>query len=175
MAIQDISIKLAGISDAELIADISRKTFEETFAPYNTARDMEIFLKEQFTKESLMAEVGVSFNTFFLAYAGEQLAGYIKLRDRDSPKELNGIPSLEIARLYATSAVIGKGVGSTMMNHAIDVAVKKQKQVIWLAVWEKNQRALDFYSKWGFEIFGKQIFVLGTDLQKDWLMKKTLV
>jgi len=174
MAIPVISIKLAGINDAEIIADLSRRTFHETFAPHNTAKDMEIFLREQFTKQSLIAEVGVSFNTFFLAYANEKIAGYMKLRERDNPKELHGLKSLEIARIYATAMMVGKGVGSSMMQHAINVAVQKQKQVIWLAVWEKNQRAIDFYLKWGFEIFGKQIFVLGTDLQKDWLMKKTL-
>ena len=174
MAIQEISIKLAGIKDAGTIADISRTTFYETFAPHNTSRDMEIFLKEQFTRESLIAEVGVPFNTFYLAYAGDIIAGYIKLRERDSPKELNGLKALEIARIYATASMVGKGVGSTLMHHAVEIAKQKQKQVIWLAVWEKNQRAMDFYSKWGFEVFGKQIFILGTDLQKDWLMKKML-
>ena len=174
MTIPEISIRLADKQDAEIIADLSRKTFSETFAPFNTLKDMDIFLKEQFTKASLMSEVGVSFNTFFLAYAGEELAGYIKLRERENPKELNGLKSLEIARIYATASMVGKGVGSKMMQHSIDIAHQKQKQVIWLAVWEKNHRALEFYSKWGFEIFGKQVFVLGTDLQKDWLMKKTL-
>ena len=174
MAIQEISIKLAGIKDAETIADISRTTFYETFAPHNTTRDMDIFLKEQFTRESLIAEVGVACNTFYLAFAGDTLAGYIKLREHDNPKELKGLKALEIARIYATASMLGKGVGSRLMHHAIELAVQKQKQVIWLAVWEKNQRAMDFYTRWGFEVFGKQFFILGTDLQRDWLMKKML-
>lgn len=174
MLIKEISIRLAGKEDAETIADLSRITFHETFAPHNTQRDMEIFLKEQFTKYSLTAEVGAAINTFFLAYVSEQLVGYVKIRDHEIPRELKGLSCLEIARLYATAAMIGKGVGSRLMQHCIDVAYKKQKQVIWLAVWEKNHRAFDFYQKWGFEIFGKQIFILGTDLQKDWLMKKIL-
>ena len=174
MLTTEIFIRLAGKDDAETIADLSRITFHETFAPHNTQRDMEIFLKEQFTKHSLIAEVGAAINTFYLAYAGDQLAGYVKLRDHEIPKELKGFSCLEIARIYATASMIGKGVGSRLMQHSIDIALQKQKQVIWLAVWEKNQRAMDFYQRWGFEIFGKQIFVLGTDLQKDWLMKKML-
>ena len=131
MSTQEISIKLADVKDAETIADLSRSTFYETFAPYNNDRDMEIFLKEQFTKESLIAEVGVSFNTFYLAYADDKIAGYIKLRERDNPKELNGLRSLEIARIYATMMMVGKGVGSAMMNRAVEIAIEKQKQVIW--------------------------------------------
>lgn len=172
--IQEISIRIAGTQDAETIADLSRKTFKDTFAPFNTENDMEVFLKEQFTRYSLITEVGVSCNSFYLAYAGEQLAGYVKLRERENPKELNGLGALEIARLYATQDMVGKGIGSRLMQHSINIARQKQKQVIWLAVWEKNKRALDFYLKWGFEIFGKQVFILGTDLQKDWLMKKIL-
>ncbi len=174
MLTQEISIRLAGKQDAETIADLSRKTFKETFAPFNTVTDMDIFMEEQFTRESLIAEVGVPFNTFFLAFAGKELAGYIKLREGENPPEINGLSAMEIARIYAVESMVGKGVGSCMMQHSIDIAARKQKQVIWLAVWEENQRAIDFYLKWGFEIFRKQIFVLGTDLQKDWLMKKII-
>jgi ribosomal protein S18 acetylase RimI-like enzyme len=60
------------------------------------------------------------------------------------------------------------------MEKSIDFAKQKRKQIIWLGVWEKNQRAIDFYHKWGFENFGEQIFLLGTDLQTDLLMKKEL-
>jgi ribosomal protein S18 acetylase RimI-like enzyme len=174
MSLHEILLRLADIRDAALIADLSRKTFHESFAPYNTKEDMDIFLKDQFTRQSLIAEVGVSFNSFYLAYVDEKIAGYIKLRERNHPKELTGLKALEIARIYATQAMVGRGVGSKMMLHTFEVARQKQKEVIWLAVWEKNQRAIEFYSKWGYEIFGKQIFVLGTDLQNDWLMKKVL-
>lgn len=38
----------------------------------------------------------------------------------------------------------------------------------------KNKRAFEFYLKWGFEIFSSQVFLLGNDVQKDWVMKKNL-
>lgn len=87
---------------------------------------------------------------------------------------MKGEQAMEIARIYATHEMIGKGVGKKLMQHSIEVSKQRNKQVIWLAVWEKNERAMEFYTKWGFEIFSKQIFILGTDLQKDWLMKKRL-
>jgi ribosomal protein S18 acetylase RimI-like enzyme len=54
------------------------------------------------------------------------------------------------------------------------MAREKNKQLIWLGVWEHNERALAFYLKWGFERFGEHIFMLGDDTQTDWLMKKEL-
>jgi ribosomal protein S18 acetylase RimI-like enzyme len=41
-------------------------------------------------------------------------------------------------------------------------------------VWEHNQRAIDFYTRWGFEKFGDIDFLLGNDLQNDWMMQRPL-
>jgi len=170
----NFTIRPATEKEAELIADISRQTFYETFAPFNKKQDMEKFLKLQFTKGRLMLEVGAAGNIFLLAYYNNQVAGYVKLRDGKVPEELQDMPALEIARLYAITSMIGKGVGQRLMQASIDMAIEKSKEVVWLGVWEKNQRAIDFYHKWGFEKFGEQDFWLGDDLQCDWIMKKML-
>jgi ribosomal protein S18 acetylase RimI-like enzyme len=60
------------------------------------------------------------------------------------------------------------------MQSCIAIAKQKAKEVVWLGVWEKNQRAIDFYLKFGFEKFGECDFLLGDDVQRDWLMKKHL-
>lgn len=82
--------------------------------------------------------------------------------------------TIEIARIYATTNSIGKGVGKALMQESIKMATEKKKQVVWLGVWEKNQRAIEFYTRWGFEKFSTHIFMLGDDPQTDWLMKKEL-
>ena len=63
----NLTIRYATEKDAALIADISRKTFYETFAPVNTRADMDIFMNVQFTKGRLMLEVGQPENIFLLA------------------------------------------------------------------------------------------------------------
>lgn len=169
-----IVIREAIIEDAKLIADISHQTFYETFAAHNSPQDMEKFLNFQFTKGKLMLEVGVRGNTFLLAYDKKEVAGYVKLRDEKVPLSLGSLNALEVARIYATTNRIGKGVGSALMQASIDMAARKKKQWLWLGVWEKNQRAIDFYTKWGFEKFDETDFLLGDDLQNDWLMKKRI-
>lgn len=174
MTAQNINIRVATIDDAETIALFSRKTFYDTFAPYNTPVNMEKFMHEQFTHISLVKEVKFPSNQFLLAYADNKLAGYVKLRDGEKPKELQEVQALEIARIYVSNEMIGKGVGKQLMQHSVLIANQKNKQVIWLAVWEKNKKAFEFYLRWGFEIFNSQVFVLGNDVQKDWVMKKNL-
>lgn len=170
----DITVRYATYKDAVLIADISRQTFNETFAAENSRADMDKFLNEQFTKGKLMLEVGNVENIFLLAYSGDEVAGYAKLRESKHPEKLKNVKALEVARIYAMTNMIGKGVGNLLMQTSISIAKEKGKEVIWLGVWEKNFRAIEFYKKWGFEKFDVSDFLLGDDMQCDWLMKKML-
>jgi ribosomal protein S18 acetylase RimI-like enzyme len=106
------------------------------------------------------------------AYDGNDVVGYVKIRDERVPLSLGNTNALEIARLYAMNNQIGKGVGSFLMQACIDAATEKSKEWLWLGVWEKNQRAIEFYTRWGFEKFDETDFLLGDDMQRDWLMKK---
>lgn len=170
----NISIRYATQKDAQLIAELSHQTFYETFASQNSEEDMRKFLTQQFTKGKLMLEVGAPGNIFILAYVNNEIAGYAKLREDTAPKSMGQGPSMEIARLYAVTHMIGKGVGKKLMQSCIDIAIEKGKELLWLGVWEKNFRALNFYLSWGFEKFDETIFVLGDDIQHDWLMRKCL-
>ncbi len=170
----DLTVRYATNEDAVLIADISRQTFYETFAPENRKEDMDKFLSEQFTRGKLIMEVANMENIFLLAYSGDVVAGYAKLREAIQPKKLQNVKTLEIARIYAMTSMIGKGIGHLLMQTSISIAKEKGKEIIWLGVWEKNIRAIDFYKKWGFEKFDASDFLLGDEVQCDLLMKKEL-
>jgi len=170
----DLSLRYATKDDAALIAEISRKTFYDTFAADNTKENMDKFLKDQFTKGRLMLEAGAPGNTFLLAYYNDAVAGYVKLREGKILEELKSFSAIEIARIYVVREFLGKQVGAFLMQACLDIAKQKEKQLIWLGVWEQNQRAVDFYRKFGFEKFGECDFLLGDDMQRDWLMKKHL-
>jgi len=82
--------------------------------------------------------------------------------------------SAEIQRIYADRAWHGRGVGETLMRACIDQAREWQCDVIWLGVWERNPRAIAFYEKTGFQRVGRQMFVLGRDVQFDLVMSRRL-
>jgi ribosomal protein S18 acetylase RimI-like enzyme len=163
-----VTIRHATEKDAALIADLSRQTFYETFAAQNTAADMEKFMQEQFTRAALMAEVSAAGNVFLLAILDGEPVGYARLRETETPGEM------EVARIYAVAAAIGKGVGKALMQASVAIAQAQGKQAIWLGVWEHNQRAIQFYTAWGFEKVGEHDFQLGNDVQRDWIMQKKL-
>ncbi len=163
-------IQKADSTQAALIADLSRETFYDTFASENTEADMKLFLDEQFGKEMLMEELKGEGNHFFLAYESNTVAGYVFLKER-SPAALASINAVEISRIYVRSSFIGKGIGKQLMETAISFAISKKLACIWLGVWENNLRAIRFYESFGFVKFGEQDFLLGRDIQRDWLMR----
>ena len=167
-----ITIRYAGAADAELIADMSRQTFYDTFAAVNTKEDMDKFMNEKFSKKKLIKEVADEKNIFLLAFDDNIPVGYAYMWEGEKRSEFNGKSSIEIARIYAVKSSIGKGVGKALLEKCLSVASEMKRSIIWLGVWENNQRAIEFYTKWGFEKFAEHDFVLGNDIQKDWLMMK---
>lgn len=169
-----LTIREAELTEASLIADMSRRTFYDTFAASNKAADMDKFMNEQFSFEKLVEEVGASGNLFLLAFAGEEAQGYARLRFNNNPPSLAGNRAMEIARLYVEKTAIGTGIGHCLMEQCIERAKEAGCDQVWLGVWEHNQRAIRFYEKNGFVKFDEHPFVLGDDVQTDWLMKKQL-
>ena len=166
------TIRMAEKKDAELIADLSRQTFMETFEGDNSKEDMDLFLSQQFTREGLISEVGKKGLTFFLIQSADNVSGYVKLKDSLLPN--TNEKAIEIARLYVKKDAIGTGAGRMLMNASISFAKDHNCKWLWLGVWEKNERAITFYHAYGFEKFSETAFLLGNDMQTDWLMKKLL-
>lgn len=169
-----VSILLATANEAALIADLSRRTFYDTFAVFNTQENMDKFMNEQFSQRQLTEEVGQEGNIFLLAYLDGEPVGYAKLSESNTPAELNSDNAIELVRIYTEKKTIGKGVGRALMLRCLEMARQKNKSTIWLGVWEHNPTALAFYHKFGFEVFGKHIFMLGDDPQTDYLMKRAV-
>ncbi|WP_143272400.1 DUF488 family protein, N3 subclade [Alloscardovia macacae] len=94
----------------------------------------------------------------------------------DSPAHSTAIPqnSLEIHRLYVTSRFKRRGLGSYLMQLAHDTAREQGCGWLWLGVWQYNFAAQQFYAGWGFERFSEHTFVVGSDPQVDFLLKKRL-
>jgi GNAT superfamily N-acetyltransferase len=169
-----LRLRIAGAGDAEMIADLARRTFYETFAAVNTAENMRIYLEQQYTREKAMAEVVAPGRIYVLALLGEEVVGYASLREADPPKGLEGEKTIEIGQLYAEQKMIGKGVGAFLMQACLDIAKERGVDWVWLGVWSQNHRAKAFYTRWGFEPFGEHIFFVGLDAQTDWWMRKRL-
>lgn len=85
-----------------------------------------------------------------------------------------GPAPLELKRLYVARAWHGRGVAQALMNAVLDAARARGAKTLWLGVWERNPRAVAFYEKYGFTRVGEHSFILGSDVQTDWVLARPL-
>ena len=169
-----ITIQKAGVSDAASLLSFSKKTFYEFFAHLNDPANMEAYAAVAFTLESMLQQINNPDSEFYFAYDEDVIVGYLKLNFNDAQTEFRDINALEIERIYVSGQHHGKRIGKQLLQFAIDAAVLKQFEYIWLGVWEHNYKAREFYERNGFEVFSSHEFLLGYDRQTDLLMRKLL-
>ena len=165
-----VQITPATARDIPLLTSLGRVTFEQTFARDNTVSDMQQYLMENFNEERITEEMADPTSSFFIAYVDEEPAGYTKVKANRIPPGVSSTPALEIERIYARQEFLGKKIGKALMEYCLEFARNNRYEMVWLGVWEKNQRAIHFYEKWGFSVFGSHLFMLGSDAQTDLLM-----
>jgi GNAT superfamily N-acetyltransferase len=170
--LETLTIRTATAADAELLAEIGRETFFDTFAPDNTPEDIAAYLSAAFGPEQQARELADPNGRFLIAEAAGQAAGFAYVHQGPGPEGVGGQRPMEIGRIYARRAWIGQGVGARLMRACLEAAAEAGCDVIWLGVWERNPRAIAFYHKWGFAEAGAQVFWLGADKQRDLVLAR---
>jgi len=172
--LENIEIRKIGLSQVDLLAEIGRQTFIETFYEVNTEQNMARYLADSFAIDQLTEEINNENSEFYFAWLGDTAVGYLKINFGDSQTELKNDKAVEIERIYVLKAYLGKNVGQLLYEQALQIAKQIDADYVWLGVWEQNQRAIRFYEKNGFVAFDKHLFKLGDDEQTDLMMKLEL-
>lgn len=174
-SVSPLLIRPAVPSDAPVLAAFAESAFVDTFAADNTAGDMAAYLAEAFGEAQQRAELTDPACTVLFAEREGEPVGYAMLRDGAVPSGMTSVDlgnAMEIARLYAGKRWIGTGVGAALMQACLDLSAAHGCEWTWLGVWERNARAIAFYSRWGFTDVGSQHFQLGADKQTDRIMAR---
>lgn len=168
----DIAITQVKLTDIDLLQQIGKETFIQTFSDTNTEENMNTYLAEGFSKEKLLSELCDNESEFYFAVLKNDVIGYLKVNTGQAQTEQQCPQALEIERIYVLQEFQGRKVGQLLFEKALALAQIKAASFIWLGVWEKNLRAINFYQKNGFVAFDQHIFQLGDDKQIDIMMKK---
>ncbi len=167
----NFSIQKIDADKIELLQAISQQTFIETFESTNSKENMDRYLSEALSIETLQREMDDDEASFYFGYDNSKLIGYLKLNFGNAQTELKDKDGLEIERIYIIKEYLGKGAGQFLLNEAVNIAHLNSAKYLWLGVWEHNERAINFYKKNGFVQFDEHDFVLGDDIQTDIMMR----
>ncbi len=172
--IPGLTIRRGTPGDAALLSELGARTFTETFAVDNTPEDLAAYIDTSFSVAQVTRGLEDPAATFLIAEVDGHAAGYARLHDGEPEKGVEGANPIELVRLYVSREWLGRGLGEQLMRACVDEAQQTGHDTIWLGVWERNERAQAFYLKWNFRTVGEHMFRLGSDLQRDLLMERTL-
>lgn len=168
-------IKPATLNDAALLSRIGAQTFTEAYSDVKDATDIAAYIKQAFVAEAIRKSIEKEEARYFIAFVDTQAVGYTKLRtDRTHENLTTNSHAIELERIYVCKDFWKKHVGAALMQHALQYSKQHHFEVLWLGVWQQNKRAIAFYFKMGFEIFGTKKFYVGTEENDDYVMKYNL-
>ncbi len=170
-----IDIRPIQFSELETLRKIAIDTYWDTFADSTTLENNQKFVDEAYTLKQFAKELEEPNTQYYMAWEGDQAAGYMRLRLSNEVEQELGSNTIELQRLYVHTHFQGKKIGVKLIELALDYALEHKFEWIWLGVWEFNYRAQAFYKKFGFERFGEHVFQVGDDPQIDWLLRKKLI
>jgi ribosomal protein S18 acetylase RimI-like enzyme len=166
-----LNIRKANLVDIKQLQEISIQTFTETYSAFNTQKNIDLYISDSLSLSQLTYEIKNISSAFYLVFLENSLIGYLKINLPGAQTELIDSKSIEIERIYLIKKQQGKGFGENLIDFVIQIASSEHLYRIWLGVWSKNEKAIDFYKKIGFTEFDKRLFKLGDDEQLDFLME----
>ena len=163
----------AVLADGPALAATGRRVFAETFGAFFDPADMALHLDRKFGPGGLPAELGDPGIRIRLAEAEGGIIAYVKLAPMTLPVD-HPAGTLEIKQFYVLASWQGKGVAAALMTWVIDTARAESAPALFLSVWERGDRAIAFYRRYGFATVGEAPFLLGTRACIDPVMRLDL-
>jgi [ribosomal protein S18]-alanine N-acetyltransferase len=103
------------------------------------------------TASDYVNELARSDSMFYRATQASACLGFILARIIPAVSAETG-KDAEIYNIGVLPDKQGRGIGSILMNALLDECRKRWVDVVWLEVRSSNSRAIDFYSKHGFQV-----------------------
>lgn len=166
--------RVATIEDAPALARFAARLFVESYEHVMDRLELEEYVTHELTPAKFTAELQSGRITTFLALDPDIL-GYAQLAAGNRPDcALDAAAPAELKRIYVDHRLHGRGVARELVALVEEEGRRRGCDVLWLAVWEINDRAIAFYRKCGFRIIGRQGFPIGNEVQTDHVMSKFL-
>ena len=166
-------VKLSPV-DAPVLSKIGGISLLESHGHSAPAEIMEEYVAKSFSEESCRAELSDPNNIFYAVFYNGQPAGYLKIIYSTPHPLITLQPVTKLERLYLLKEFYDLKLGHRLLQQAIELSKAAGVKGMWLDVWKKNDRAIRFYEKAGFETVGESQFVLtSTRVNPIWVMLLT--
>ncbi len=151
---RDFTLRPATQSDVLTIAVLGMQVFMDTYATEGVRDAIAREALESFAPETISANIERSDSIFLLAEVDEHLVGFTQICLQTGHPLVSDQHAAELKRLYVQERFVGHGIGWQLLRSAEREASARGASTIWVTVWERNTRALQFYPRQGYEETG---------------------
>jgi len=169
-----LTIRKATSADADVLSELALRIFLDTFAAQNNPEDVELHAQHSYSREIQLEEINDPAFTYLIAEVDGKAVAFAMIGLPRSESCARFEAPIELFRFYVDKEWHGKGIAQPMMKACENVALSLGGRTICLSVWLENPRAIRFYEKMGFRKEGTQPYVLGNDVQTDWVMVRNV-
>ena len=161
-------------ADAAALSSFAERSFRDAFGALNDPADVDAYCTRAFTPRAQQLELDNADMTTFLVRKQAELLGYAQLQEAEPHAGVEELPAILLRRIYVDRDWLGTGVADALMRAVAAEATARGARSLWLTVWERNPRAIRFYSRLGMCPVGEADFLLGRALQRDLVMVSPL-
>ena len=170
-------LRPASLDDLATLVEFSRQAFADSFRQLYAPEDLTAFLEDWRSTERISANIADPDASLTLAEEYGALLGYCLIffgkgfQERPAPQPLR--PAF-LSQLYCASATTGRGVGSALMDHALDESRQRGCDAVQLSVYSENFGAQRFYARYGFQKVADIDFWVGRHRDDEFLYELRL-
>jgi len=160
-------------ADAAPLAELGAITFTETFGHLYSPADLTAFLAEKRTPDfyaELLRDPGI-----FITVAEEgqgALVGYVLAGPCKLPVPDLASTAGEVRELYLLTSHQGHGLGTRLLEGALDWLDHTGHSPLYVGVWSENHGAQRLYGRYGFRKVGEYEFPVGKQMDREFILER---
>jgi GNAT superfamily N-acetyltransferase len=145
-----LSIKTAGLKDISLIRELAYRIWPVAYKDILSIDQMEYMLNLIYSTSSLKKQMKELHHKFIIVYDNDHAAGFASYSIKTNCENI-----FRLHKIYILHQLQGKGIGKFMLNKIIDDVKPEGAKFLELNV-NRNNKALEFYKKFGFKIISQE-------------------
>ena len=166
-----MTLRAARAADAEMLTELGRATFTETFGHRYPNEDLQAFLFAEHKPEKYSAWAEDDRYGLWIAEQDGEVLGYALAGPCGLPHPEVTPGCGELKRIYILAKAQGAGAGSVLLRQSLDW-LEKPGRMLWIGVWSENYGAQRLYGRHGFEKVGTYDFVVGRVRDHEFILRR---
>ncbi|WP_207536371.1 GNAT family N-acetyltransferase [Desertivirga arenae] len=160
-----MNIRTARLEDLDTVNKLAEEIWNQAYKGILSNEQIDFMLADIYSIASLKQQIQAGA-IFILAEENEESVGFASFTPN--------LPAYKVHKLYILSSQQGKGVGSKLLSFIENEAKGAKASFLDLNV-NRNNPALNFYTRIGFEILEEVDIPYHHFVLNDYVMRKTLV